>query len=266
MTLRCTVLGCGASGGVPRIGNDWGACDMHNPKNRRQRCAVFIEKFDPVGRTTSILIDAGPDIRAQMLMANINKVDAVLFTHDHADHTHGIDDLRFLSYRMRTVIQMWADKSTCDSLQKRFGYCFFDNNIKEYPPILEANTIYPPEPFIVTGDAGTIQVTPLPQRHGKIESLAFRIGNLAYSPDVSGFYDGVEKVLSGLDIWIVDALRYQKHPNHFNVEQALIWIKKLKPRHSILTHLNVELDYDILSRELPCNVEPAYDGLVISSS
>ncbi|HFB2048602.1 MAG TPA: Phosphoribosyl 1,2-cyclic phosphate phosphodiesterase [Hyphomicrobiaceae bacterium MAG_BT-2024] len=266
MTLRCTILGCGASGGVPRIGHDWGACDQHNPKNHRRRCAALIEKLDMHGRTTSILIDAGPDIRTQMLTLSIDKVDAVLFTHDHADHTHGIDDLRFLAYRMQTIIQMWADESTCNSLRQRFGYCFDDSNVREYPPILKANSISSPEPFVVKGNAGFVQVTPILQRHGKINSLAYRIGNLAYSPDVSGFYDGVETTLSGLDVWIVDALRYRAHPNHFNVEQALEWIKILKPKRSILTHLNIELDYDTLSRELPSGVEPAYDGLTVSAT
>jgi len=266
MTVRCTILGCGASGGVPRVGLDWGACDKNNPKNRRQRCAALIEKVDAEGRTTSVLVDAGPDIRAQLLMAGLRKVDAVLFTHDHADHTHGIDDLRFLAYRMKSVIQVWADEATRQSLRQRFGYCFVDGSVNEYPPILEANTVHAPEPFIVTGDAGPVQVIPVLQRHGKIDSLGYRIGNLAYSPDISGFYDGAEGLLADLDVWIVDALRYQQHPNHFNVDQALGWIKQLNPKRSVLTHLNVELDYDILSGQLPDGIEPAYDGLVVCAS
>jgi len=266
MTIRCTILGCGASGGVPRIGHDWGACDKNNPKNRRQRCAVLIEKLDAQERVTSILVDAGPDIRAQMLMVNLKKVDALLFTHDHADHTHGIDDLRFLAYRMKTCIEVWADGVTRESLRRRFGYCFADSGGNDYPPILSANTIHAPSKFVVTGDAGPVEVTPIPQRHGKIDSLGFRIGNLAYSPDISGFHSGADELLRGLDVWIVDALRYQAHSSHFNVTQALEWVRILRPKRAVLTHLNVELDYDVLRNELPQGVEPAYDGLILSAS
>lgn len=264
MTIRCTILGCGASGGVPRIGPDWGACDRRNPKNHRQRCAALIEKVDEQERTTSLLVDAGPDIRAQMLAVGLNKVDAVLFTHDHADHTHGIDDLRLLAYRMQQRIEMWADAQTRNSLRQRFAYCFPEGEVGGYPSILQANTIHAPEPFIVTGDAGPIEVTPIPQHHGNVTSLGFRVGNLAYSPDISGFYDGADALLSGLDVWIVDALRYHPHMSHFNVGQALEWIANLKPKRAVLTHMNIELDYDTLSSELPDGVEPAYDGLVVS--
>ncbi|MEM9354959.1 MAG: MBL fold metallo-hydrolase [Pseudomonadota bacterium] len=262
MTIRCTILGCGASGGVPRVGGDWGACDKHNSKNRRLRCAALFEKHDG-DKSTSILIDTGPDIRAQMLSAGIRKTDAVLYTHEHADHTHGIDDLRFLAYRMRNRIEVWANTRTRESLTTRFAYCFAGGGQKDYPPILVANTIHPPEPITITGDAGPIKVIPIAQDHGHIPSLGFRIGNIAYSPDISGFQDGAEELLQGLDVWIVDALRYQPHVSHFSVDQALEWIKILKPKRAILTHLNVELDYDTLCNELPAGVEPAYDGLVI---
>ncbi len=263
MTLKCTIMGCGSSGGVPRVGNDWGACDPDNAKNRRQRCSALIEKFDEKGRATILLVDTGPDLRAQMLTVNLRKTDAVLYTHDHADHTHGIDDLRFLAYRMKNRIEIWSDERTRNSLTTRFAYCFAGGGQKDYPPILRANTIHAPEPFIVTGDAGPVEVTPIPQRHGNIPSLGFRVGNLAYSPDISDLTPEAAQLLDGLDVWIVDALRYHYHPSHFNVEQALDWIKELKPKRAILTHLNVELDYETLSNELPQDIEPAYDGLVV---
>ena len=265
MTIRCTILGCGSSGGVPRVGGDWGACDKNNPRNRRLRCSALIEKIDGEKRT-SILIDTGPDMRTQMLAAGIRKTDAVLYTHEHADHTHGIDDLRFLAYRMRSRIEVWADERTRASLTKRFDYCFAGGGQKDYPPILAANTIHPPEVITVTGDAGPMQITPIAQEHGHIPSLGFRVGNLAYSPDISGFQNGSEELLRNLDVWVVDALRYQQHISHFNVEQAVEWIGHLKPKRSVLTHLNVELDYDTLCNELPPGIEPAYDGMVLEAS
>jgi len=260
MTVRCTILGCGSSGGVPRVGNDWGACDPGNPRNYRTRCSALVEKIDGEKRTT-ILMDTGPDLRAQMLSVGLRQADAVLYTHDHADHTHGIDDLRFVAYRMRSRVEVWFDARTRANVTKRFEYCFAGGGQKDYPPILNANTIEAPEPFIVTGPAGPVEVIPIPQEHGKIGSLGFRVGNLAYSPDVSGLPDEAIPLLEGLDVWIVDALRYQPHVSHFSVEQAIGWIKRLKPKRAYLTHLNVELDYDTLAAELPYGIEPAYDGL-----
>lgn len=264
MTVQLTILGCGSSGGVPRIGNDWGACDANNPRNRRLRCAALIEKVVDKKKTT-ILVDTGPDIRAQMLAAGMRSADAVLYTHDHADHTHGLDDLRFLAYRMKRRVEVWADERTCESLTTRFAYAFAGGGQKDYPPILRPNTIRAPEPFVITGEAGPVEVTPIPQHHGNIPSLGFRVGGIAYSPDISGLEPEALPLLEGLDVWIVDALRYQFHPNHFNVEQALEWIARLRPKRAILTHLNVELDYDTLCRELPEGVEPAYDGLTVAA-
>ena len=175
MTLRCTILGCGSSGGVPRVGNDWGACDPSNPKNVRMRCSVLFERIDGDKRTT-LLVDTGPDLRAQMLAVNLRRADAVLYTHDHADHTHGIDDLRFLAYRMRGRVEVWLDARTRANVTRRFEYCFAGGGQTDYPPILTANTIDAPTPFVVTGPAGPVQVTPVPQEHGKIESLGFRVG------------------------------------------------------------------------------------------
>lgn len=264
MTTQMTILGCGSSGGVPRVGNDWGACDPDNPRNRRLRCAALVRRYDG-NKETAILIDTGPDIRAQMLTTNVRRADAVLYTHDHADHTHGIDDLRFLAYRMRARVEVWADQSTRESLRRRFGYCFAGGGQKDYPPILSANTITPGQPFTVAGPGGPIQVTPVPQLHGAISSLGFRIGNVAYSPDVGGLPDEALPLLQDLDVWIVDALRYNPHPSHFSVDLALEWIAKIKPKRAILTHLNVELDYETLRQQLPAGVEPAYDGLTVQT-
>ncbi len=230
------------------------------------RCSALIEKFDDKGRATTILVDTGPDIRAQMLASNLRKADAVLYTHDHADHTHGIDDLRFLAYRMKSRIEIWSDARTRESLVNRFSYCFAGGGQKDYPPILSANTIEPPAPFTVTGDAGPVEIVPIPQQHGKIPSLGFRVGNLAYSPDISDLPGTASDLLQGLDVWIVDALRYHPHVSHFSVDQALEWIDLLKPKRAILTHLNVELDYATLCHELPPGVEPAYDGLVVETT
>lgn len=262
MTRRLTILGCGSSGGVPRLGNDWGVCDPAEPKNRRLRCAALVEQFGPQGATI-VLIDSGPDIREQLLSVRATRLDGVIYTHDHADHTHGIDDLRILAYRMRSRIGVWFDQATGDSLKTRFGYCFETPSGRDYPPILTAHDIEHGQVFSVPGVGGEMAIMPVAQEHGSMTSLGFRIGGLAYSPDISGLTEASAAALEGLDVWIVDALRYTSHPSHFSVKQALGWIDRLMPKRAILTHLNVDLDYGRLQRELPSHVEPAYDGLVI---
>lgn len=263
MSGRLTILGCGSSGGVPRLGNEWGACDPENPKNRRLRCAALFEQTGPRG-TTTVLIDTGPDIREQLLSVRAMRLDGVIYTHDHADHTHGIDDLRVLAYRMKRRIDVWFDEPTGHSLTTRFRYCFETPSGGDYPPILSAHPIIHNEPFSISGDGGDVEVIPVPQCHGTMTSLGFRIGDLAYSPDVSDLTDESAARFEGLDVWIVDALRETPHPSHFSVRQALDWIERLKPKQAILTHLNVELDYDALKRELPPHVIPAYDGMVVT--
>jgi phosphoribosyl 1,2-cyclic phosphate phosphodiesterase len=260
MSYRFTVLGSGSSGGVPRLGNDWGACDPENSRNRRLRCSALVERFSPRGATT-VLIDSGPDIREQLLSVRLSELDGVIYTHDHADHTHGIDDLRVLCYRMRRRIDAWFDEATEESLMTRFGYCFESPPGRSYPPILNARRIEAGRRFEISGDGGAIGIQPVRQAHGEIDSLGFRIGGLAYSPDISGLSDESVETLSGLDVWIVDALRYTPHPSHFTVAQALEWIERLAPKRAILTHLHIDLDYETLRRELPANIEPAYDGM-----
>jgi phosphoribosyl 1,2-cyclic phosphate phosphodiesterase len=262
MSYRLTILGCGSSGGVPRVGNEWGACDPSNPKNRRLRCAALFEKRSSDGVTT-ILIDTGPDLREQLLSVRLRHLDGVLYTHDHADHTHGIDDLRGVAFAMKKRVPVWFDAATRDTLISRFGYCFATPPGGTYPPILDPNDIRAPEPIRIHGAGGVIEAIPLPQEHADVTSLGFRIGNVAYSPDISGIPEATLPYLENLDLWIVDALRPMPHPSHFSVKQALGWIERLKVKRAILTHLTAELDYAQLKRDLPPHVEPAYDGMVI---
>jgi phosphoribosyl 1,2-cyclic phosphate phosphodiesterase len=262
VSYRFTLLGCGSSTGVPRVGNDWGQCDPSEPKNRRRRCSALYEQRGRDG-TTLVLIDTGPDCREQLLSVRVTSLDAVLYTHDHADHTHGIDDLRMLAYASRRRIPVWANAATMVLLEKRFDYCFKQPEGSSYPPILTANLLDAPGHVTIAGAGGPVEVDVVPQQHGDIASLGFRFGGLAYSPDVSGLTDAAAAQLEGLDVWIVDALRPQPHPSHFSVKQALEWIARLKPKRAILTHLHIDLDYQTLRRDLPPSVEPAYDGLVI---
>jgi len=264
MSLRVTILGCGSSGGVPRLGPLWGQCDPENPKNRRRRCSILVEQRSKSGCTMA-LVDTSPDLREQMLSARIERLDGVLYTHDHADHTHGIDDLRMVAYAMKSRIACHFDQPTYDSLVGRFAYCFAQKQGSSYPPILSAHLIDPEKPVTIDGKGGVLKVIPIPQVHGDIPSLGFRFGNVAYSPDISSLPESSAALLEGLDVWIVDALRYTPHESHFSVKQALAHIERLKPKRAILTHMTSDLDYATLVRDLPPGVEPAYDGMVIES-
>jgi phosphoribosyl 1,2-cyclic phosphate phosphodiesterase len=261
--LRFTILGCGSSPGVPRIGGDWGACDPSNPKNRRRRCSLLAQRVSRHGHFTNVIVDTSPDLREQALSAGIGTVDGVLFTHSHADHIHGIDDLRGFVMNMQRRIEVYADDTTLARLRQAFGYCFETPPGSEYPPLATAHPIRAGEPVTIEGKGGPLAALPISQAHGRITSLAFRIGGLAYSPDVSDFDAEAERQMQGLDVWIVDALRLRPHPSHLSLSEALEWIARLKPKRAILTHMHVDLDYDTLRRELPENVEPAYDGMVI---
>jgi phosphoribosyl 1,2-cyclic phosphate phosphodiesterase len=260
--MRFTILGCGSSGGNPRVGNDWAQSDPANPKNRRRRAAALVERIGPNG-TTIVLIDTGPDIREQLLGVRCTHLDAVLYTHEHADHAHGIDDLRGFAYAMKRRIPVWFDSPTRDSLTTRFNYCFETQAGSSYPPILTSNDIVYGQPVVIEGPGGAITALPIPQEHGNIISLGFRFGNLAYSPDISGIPAASRPMLEGLDTWIVDALRYLPHVSHWGLKQTLEQIALLQPKRAILTHMLGDLDYDTLTRELPAGVEPAYDGLVV---
>ena len=263
MSLKITLLGTGSSGGVPRVGNIWGACDPKNPKNRRRRCAILVEKITPRGRTR-VLVDTPADLRDQLLEAEIDCVDAVLYTHDHADHTHGIDDLRGMAFNAHRRIDIYADARTRQVLEQRFDYCFVQPPGSAYPPILNAHTIEPAAGLEVSGSGGgALSIIPLPQQHGELPSLGFRFGNVAYSPDISGIPEAALPLFADLDLWIVDALRPLPHPSHFSVKQALRWIERLNVKRAILTHMTSELDYESLRRELPQHVEPGYDGMIV---
>ena len=260
MTLRITILGCGSSGGVPRIGPDWGACDPSNPKNQRRRCSILVERSGP-GGTTRILVDASPDIRAQLLDVAVGTLDAVLITHEHADHTHGLDDLRALALRMRRRVPVWMDEVTARIVKSRFGYCFATPSGSQYPPIVEDRRMEAGQPVRIEGAGGRIEALPFRQHHGDIDALGLRFGRVAYSSDVSDLPPDSLEHLRDLDVWIVDALRYTPHPSHFTVGEALAWIERLGPKRAVLTNLHLDLDYETLRRELPPHVEPAYDGM-----
>lgn len=265
MSLEVTILGCGSSGGVPRIGDHWGACDRKNPKNRRRRCSILVRRASSQG-VTSLLVDSSPDLRQQLLDTDTGWLDGVVYTHIHADHTHGIDELRAVAINGKRCVRIWADRSTMDSLRRRFAYCFETPPASDYPPILDPHVITPPSTARVDGLGGAIEAQSFPLEHGAMEALGFRFGALAYTPDVSNIPDESIDSLRGLDVWIVDALRPAPHPSHFNVALALDWIDRLKPRHAILTNMHLDLDYETLKRDLPRGVEPAFDGLVVTSS
>ena len=261
MSYQFRILGCGSSGGVPRVGFGWGSCDPMNKKNRRSRCSLLVERTTSSKKTT-VLIDTGPDMREQLLQAKVTNLDAVLYTHSHADHVHGIDDLRTLAYRKKEKIPVWADKITQERLLQGFSYIFQTPKNSKYPPICKLNLIKAKD-VKIQGAGGEITFRPLLVNHGDIESLGFKIDNSAYIPDVLDIPLASWKELENLDILIIDALRRDPHPSHTHLEKTLHWLKKLNPKRAILTNLHNDLDYSELKKELPKNVEPAFDGLEV---
>lgn len=263
MSLTVTILGCGSSAGVPRIGNNWGDCDPGNPKNNRRRCSILVQKKTSVDKVTNVLVDTTPDMRTQLLGVGIGWVDGVLYTHDHADHIHGIDDLRTISFNGRARVDVYADEPTSKTLQGRFAYCFEAPAGTPYPPILNHHLIEPAKAVAIDGEGGTITSLPFSQQHGGIMSLGYRFGGLAYSSDLNDLPDHSLEHLQNLDVWIVDALKRTPHPTHFSLDDALGWIERLKPKRAILTNMFIDMDYETLVKELSEGVEPAYDGMVI---
>ncbi len=256
------MLGSGTSSGVPRIGGsdgagDWGACDPGNPKNRRRRVSVLIEH---AGQT--ILIDTGPDLREQLLAARVRHIDAVFLTHDHADHAHGIDDLRQVFHAMGKPVACFASQETWAILRPRFNYVF--EGTKFYPPTCTATDIAGPI------EVGAMLVTPFAQNHGNIDSTGYRIEAdgkaLAYSTDVKALDGRATAALTGLDLWVIDALRRTPHPTHSHLAQTLAWIAQYRPAFAILTHMDQSMDYASLCTELPIGVEPGYDGMIVALS
>lgn len=263
--LRLTILGCGSSPGVPRIIGDWGACDPSNPRNRRTRAAALVECVRSDGLVTRVAIDTGPDFRAQMIAAGVSRLDGVVYTHPHADHIHGIDDLRGYVLAQGRLIDIYADEVTLGRLKQAFGYCFETPEGSNYPPIVMPHPIVHDRDFSVPGEGGPLTFTPLPQIHGDIRSLGFRIGNIAYCSDVSDFPPETVPLLQGLDVLVIDALQYKPHPSHFSLSEALEWIERLRPRRAVLTHMHTPLDYETVRRQTPDHVEPAYDGMMIET-
>lgn len=261
--LRATILGSGSSAGVPRIGGDWGVCDPANPKNRRRRCSLLVERFAPGGeRPTRIVIDTAPDFREQMLDTGVDAIDAVVFSHDHADQTHGIDDVRVLAMLMRRRVPAYMDAATAETLTEKFRYIFEGKGV--YPSVLALQPFIAAfEPFGIDGPGGRVTLLPLDQEHGAIRSLGFRIGPLAYCNDVSDLPEASLEALEGVEVFIVDALRDRPHPSHAHVGLALDWIRRIRPRQAVLTNLHIDLDYAELAARLPDGVEPAYDGLAL---
>ncbi len=284
--LRVTILGSGSSGGVPRFGGadgtgEWGACDPAEPKNRRTRCSILVQRAHATygfrhDKVTSVLVDTSPDMRAQLLAARCSRLDAVLYTHDHADQSHGLDDLRVFALQMRRRIPVYIDDDTAGQLLTRFRYCFSQPPGSPYPPILDKIDMPPcGEMFTVSGPSGDIPVTAFLQNHGGVDSLGFRFGGcsasgksggVAYSSDVVGLPEESFAILDGVDTWIVDALQYKPHATHAHLDLALEWIERVRPVHGILTNLHIHMDYQTLKRDLPPHVEPAFDGMYFDIS
>ncbi|MEO0607187.1 MAG: MBL fold metallo-hydrolase [Pseudomonadota bacterium] len=265
--IRLTLLGTGSSGGVPRVGGDWGACDPSEPKNRRRRCAALVETWNAASpeEQTIILIDTSPDMREQLLDAEVTRLDAILFTHDHADQTHGIDDVRALVIRNRKQIKAYMDAPTHETLFPKFQYAFQGDG--GYPPILDLQPrLSAFTPLVLDGPGGKLDVLPIDQEHGRIRSLGFRFGPIAYCNDLNALPEQSFEMLGGLDVLIIDALRYTPHPSHAHLERTLGWIDRLQPKRAVLTNLHVDLDYQILIKELPVGVEPAFDGWMCEAS
>lgn len=260
MTVTLTILGSGSSAGVPRPALGWGACDPNNPKNRRRRCSLLAEKAGPDG-ITRVLIDTSPDLREQLIDADVDHLDAVFLTHEHADQTHGIDDLRSVVMHQRRRIPVYLNASTGRDILMRFAYCFEQAPGSDYPAILEKRSIEAGGTETVSGKGGSLALTAFLVQHGNIPALGYRIGAAAYTPDLNDIPEESWPALENLDLWIVDALRYTPHSSHFNLDNALRWIGKFKPRRAVLTNLASDLDYEELRGKLPDGVVPGYDGM-----
>ena len=252
--MKVTILGCGTSSGVPRIGGDWGECDPADPRNRRTRASILVQSD-----TTTILVDTGPDMREQLLMAGVAKIDAVLWTHEHADHTHGIDDLRQIFHLRGTPVPCHARERCLESVERRFRYVFHGRG--GYPP---SASIGPLPDRLTIGD---IEIRTVDMPHGGITSAGFRFvqggKSAGYATDFHDVTPEMEDLFAGLDLWVVDALRRAPHPTHANLATTLSAIRRLKPRRAVLTHMDQSMDYAGLSAELPDGVEPGHDGLKV---
>lgn len=266
--MKITILGCGGSGGVPTAGGDWGDCDPAEPRNRRTRPAILIQTA-----STTLLIDTGPDVRQQLLAAGMHEIDAILYTHHHADHTHGFDDIRYLNVVRRQPMPIYGNEATLAEMQQRFAYAFAPREENHFyrpaviPFILNVAARPPHQPRAAEASSvqiGDMVVQPFAQDHGNCVSLGVRVGDFAYSTDVRALDDTAFSILAGVKVWVVDALREEPHPVHSHVAQTLGWIARVKPQQAYFTHMNQSLDYQTLLARCPAGVAPAYDGLVIN--
>ena len=264
MSLALTILGCGSSGGVPRVAQGWGDCDPTNPRNARRRCSVLVERQGEEGKTV-VLVDLSPDLRLQLIEAGVTRLDATLITHGHADHTHGIDDLRPLAIQHRRRQDVYMDAPTAAEVRGKFGYCFTTPPGSSYPPILQEHRLEAGVPCRIAGPGGEIEALPFDLEHGDISALGLRFGGLAYTPDVNAIPDAALQHLENLDVWIIDALRYTRHPSHFSLDESLAWIERMAPKRAILTNLHTDLDYETLAARLPAHITPAYDGMRVEA-
>ncbi|MEL7343544.1 MAG: MBL fold metallo-hydrolase [Pseudomonadota bacterium] len=252
------ILGCGSSGGVPRLGGLWGDCDPLNPKNRRKRCSLLVTREGADG-VTRVLVDTSPDLRQQLLDADVGLLDGVIYTHEHADHVHGIDDLRMIVFNRRERLPVYANAATRASLTERFAYAFVQPEWSSYPPILDLNDLE--GPVTISGAGGDLTFTPFTVGHGGIDSLGFRVGDVAYLPDVAEMYPQSWEAVKDLDIWILDALRRTPHPTHAHLERSLEWIARAAPKRAVLTNMHIDLDYQTVCDETPDHI-PSKAGVM----
>ena len=260
MSQTVTILGCGSSGGVPRVAQGWGVCDPSNPRNRRRRCSILVEHAGDAG-TTQVLVDTSPDLREQLIDAEVDRLDGILMTHPHADHLHGIDDVRPLVLQMRRKLDIYMDEPTSQVVRSSFSYIFETPEGSQYPPLLSEQRLKSGHACSIDGPGGPLDAMPFRLDHGEIEALGFRFKNFAYTPDFVKVFPGSWEHLEGLDLWIIDALRYTTHPTHLSISEALEMIRMLRPKRAVLTNLSSEVDYETLRKELPANAEPAFDGM-----
>lgn len=252
--MKLRLLGAGTSSGVPRIGNDWGDCDPAEPRNRRTRASLLVEADE-----TRVLIDTSPDLREQLLAAEVNTVDAILWTHDHADHTHGIDDVRQIYHALGRPVPGYARQATRRAIDTKFGYVTRGN--EGYPPTIDLHDL---------GDqlvVGAMCCNVVDQPHGGIFSAGLRFAHgekaAGYATDFNVMTDEMRALYAHLDVWIVDALRRRPHPSHPTLDQVLEWVEELKPKRTMLMHMDQSMDYRSLCATLPPGIEPGYDGMEI---
>lgn len=260
MGQTITILGCGSSGGVPRVAQGWGVCDPENPRNRRRRCSILVEQSSADG-VTRVLVDTSPDLRDQLIDAGVDSLDSILMTHPHADHLHGIDDVRPLVLHMGRRLDIHMDEQTSRVVRSSFNYIFETAPESQYPPLLSEHRLIAGQKCVIPGRGGVLEAMPFRLDHGEIEALGFRFGNVAYTPDFVKVLPGSWEYLENLDTWIIDALRYTRHPTHLSVHEALELISMMKPKRAILTNLSSEIDYETLCREMPDHILPAHDRM-----